>query len=182
MMKLVVSLGLVIALPLVASAELLREEPKPGALPEGVHAYVDDGTCPSGQVKQLTGGSRTTKRQRTCVSFETMRAQEAAPAAAPVRWTAVQSLEKGEIVYCDASDLAYRRIEIQNNVLTATSDVGSTFTIRNISKALKSNGSGRLVLTMKNSGKKVFFDIDAGRGPRKTRGELEGCVFLWTPR
>lgn len=158
---------------------MLKQEPGPGTLPEGVRAYVDDGTCPSGQVKQLTGGSSTTKRLRTCVSLEIMRAEEA---IAPARWTAIQSLEKGALAYCGGSDLAYRQIEIRNGVLTATSDAGSTWTIRNLRKRLSANGAGRFTLTMEKSGQKVVLDIEAGSGPRRIRAEIDDCVFLWTPR
>ncbi|MQA64515.1 MAG: hypothetical protein GEU76_01225 [Alphaproteobacteria bacterium] len=50
--------------------EFLKSEPKEGTLSAGRVVYVDDGTCPNGQVKKVTGGSseQGTRRQRECVS------------------------------------------------------------------------------------------------------------------
>ena len=39
--------------------EYLKEEPPTGSVPYRKVVYVDDGTCPSGQVKEITGGSQT---------------------------------------------------------------------------------------------------------------------------
>ena len=36
----------------------LPKEPAPGELPYGKVVYVDDGLCPSGEVKEVTGGTR----------------------------------------------------------------------------------------------------------------------------
>jgi hypothetical protein len=38
-----------------------------GALSFGEKALVDDGSCPAGQIKEITGGDRKTSRQRRCV-------------------------------------------------------------------------------------------------------------------
>ena len=50
-------LGLAACLPSVCQAkvEYLKEEPPKGAIPLGKIVYVDDGTCPSGEVKEITG-------------------------------------------------------------------------------------------------------------------------------
>ena len=40
-----------------ANAEILKREPPMGALKEGQVVLVDDGTCPSGQVKRVVGGN-----------------------------------------------------------------------------------------------------------------------------
>lgn len=60
------------------TSQALRQEPAPGALASGTVVYVDDGTCPSGQIKEVTGGSNISRsgqaipggssRQRRCVT------------------------------------------------------------------------------------------------------------------
>ena len=40
-----------------ASAQILKEEPPMGGLREGQTVMVDDGTCPKGQIKLVTGGN-----------------------------------------------------------------------------------------------------------------------------
>ena len=34
----------------------LKQMPKPGEIPHGKVVYVDDGKCPKGEVKEVTGG------------------------------------------------------------------------------------------------------------------------------
>jgi hypothetical protein len=50
----------------------LAAEPAPGTLDAGQRVLVDDGTCPAGQVKEVTGGNSfsggTAKRLRRCVA------------------------------------------------------------------------------------------------------------------
>ena len=45
--------------PAVCSGEGgdLKKMPKPGEIPFGKVVYVDDGECPKGEVKEVTGGS-----------------------------------------------------------------------------------------------------------------------------
>jgi len=52
-------LGVIVLSPCTSHAkvEYLEEEPPKGTLPYGHVVYVDDGTCPSGEVKEITGGS-----------------------------------------------------------------------------------------------------------------------------
>ena len=57
-----------------ATAEILKKEPKMGALREGQTVLVDDGSCPKGQIKRVVGGnhlkvggSKQNERSRTCV-------------------------------------------------------------------------------------------------------------------
>src|SRR5512145_902966 len=38
-------------------AEYLQSAPKDGTIPVGAVVYVDDGECPKGEIKELTGGS-----------------------------------------------------------------------------------------------------------------------------
>jgi hypothetical protein len=49
--------------------EYLKQEPPSGTLPYGKVVYVDDGTCPSGEVKEITGGSqeKSIARKVRCV-------------------------------------------------------------------------------------------------------------------
>jgi len=42
-----------------ASAQMLKQEPSMGALQEGQSVMVDDGACPKGQIKLVTGGNHT---------------------------------------------------------------------------------------------------------------------------
>jgi hypothetical protein len=53
----------------LAAIEILKEEPPKGTIPLGKVVYVDDGTCPSGEVKEITGGDmrRSIPRQVRCV-------------------------------------------------------------------------------------------------------------------
>ena len=39
-------------------AEYLKEDPPAGTLPYRKVVYVDDGSCPAGEVKEITGGSQ----------------------------------------------------------------------------------------------------------------------------
>jgi hypothetical protein len=41
-----------------AEVEMLKKEPPAGQVRYGKIVYVDDGTCPPGEVKEVTGGSR----------------------------------------------------------------------------------------------------------------------------
>ena len=52
-----------------AGVEYLKEEPPKGTIPFGKVVYVDDGTCPSGQVKEITGGDqrKSIPRKVRCV-------------------------------------------------------------------------------------------------------------------
>ena len=53
-----------------ASAPRASEmEPATGTIATGVSVLVDDGTCPAGQIKQVTGGDtkRGVARTRRCV-------------------------------------------------------------------------------------------------------------------
>lgn len=45
-------------------------EPASGTLPFGQKVLVDDGSCPSGQIKQVTGGNGSNiPRARKCIPF-----------------------------------------------------------------------------------------------------------------
>lgn len=52
-----------------AALEILKEEPPKGTIRNGKIVYVDDGTCPPGEVKKITGGDqrKTIPRQTRCV-------------------------------------------------------------------------------------------------------------------
>jgi hypothetical protein len=49
--------------------EYLKEEPPTGSVPYRKIVYVDDGTCPQGEVKEITGGSqaKSVPRKVRCV-------------------------------------------------------------------------------------------------------------------
>ena len=67
------SLALALAAAWLASApahaqrkvEILKEEPPSGSVPYRKVVYVDDGTCPKGEVKEITGGSQERSIART---------------------------------------------------------------------------------------------------------------------
>ncbi|MDH3287407.1 MAG: hypothetical protein OEP48_06745 [Betaproteobacteria bacterium] len=52
------ALALLVSLPGLAATDYLKEVPKSGKLRYGEIVYVDDGTCPKDEVKEVTGGSR----------------------------------------------------------------------------------------------------------------------------
>lgn len=51
------------------AAEILKEEPANLALRKGQVVYVDDGKCPAGEIRKITGGNQAAgvKRQVECV-------------------------------------------------------------------------------------------------------------------
>ena len=57
MASLVLLSMLVLTLATAAVAQVLKTEPRMGALREGQVVLVDDGTCPAGQIKQVIGGN-----------------------------------------------------------------------------------------------------------------------------
>lgn len=52
-----------------ASAEMPKQMPKDGVLSPGEVVLVDDGRCPAGEVKQVTGGNKAKNipREVKCV-------------------------------------------------------------------------------------------------------------------
>jgi hypothetical protein len=64
------ALALVIAQPALAQ-QILKKEPERGQLRDGETVYVDDGSCPKGQIKAVTAGANVggggRKRQKTCI-------------------------------------------------------------------------------------------------------------------
>ena len=67
------SLGIVVGLLSTIAAQagqpMLKEVPKEGEIPYGKVVLVDDGSCPRGEVKELTGGNRAKSipRKTRCV-------------------------------------------------------------------------------------------------------------------
>ena len=65
------SLSLAVLLVVIACTkiEYLKEEPPRGTLMSGKIVYVDDGTCPNGEVRELTPGNRIRRvnRKSRCV-------------------------------------------------------------------------------------------------------------------
>jgi hypothetical protein len=59
-----------------ADAQKLMREPAPGELRLGQRVLVDDGSCPAGQIKQVTGARLTSagvERTRACVPVKQRR-------------------------------------------------------------------------------------------------------------
>jgi hypothetical protein len=52
---------------LAGCQSVLKEEPPKGTLAAGRKVLVDDGSCPAGQVKQVTGATAGTQRVRECI-------------------------------------------------------------------------------------------------------------------
>lgn len=54
-------LGFLVSFPCQSQTkvEYLKEEPPKGSVPHRKIVYVDDGTCPKAEVKEITGGSET---------------------------------------------------------------------------------------------------------------------------
>lgn len=52
-----------------APIEVLKEMPQSGSVRQGDVVYVDDGRCPAGEIKKITGGNQKTgvSRQVVCV-------------------------------------------------------------------------------------------------------------------
>jgi hypothetical protein len=65
----------IVLLPMAAQAQApLKKEPAMGQLREGQRVLVDDGSCPTGQIKEVIGGNHTSvggrkniERQRRCI-------------------------------------------------------------------------------------------------------------------
>ena len=73
-MRSMLLISAVLTLVTPAVAQVLKTEPRMGALREGQVVLVDDGTCPAGQIKQVIGGNhvevggfKQVKRQRRCI-------------------------------------------------------------------------------------------------------------------
>ena len=63
------ALGVALAPAAASAVEVLKEEPARNSLPRGKVVHVDDGTCPAGMIKEVTGGSqdRNVPRKVQCV-------------------------------------------------------------------------------------------------------------------
>lgn len=61
------TLGLLLSSPCQSQTkvEYLKVEPPKGSVPYRKVVYVDDGTCPKGEVKEITGGSQEKSVPRT---------------------------------------------------------------------------------------------------------------------
>jgi hypothetical protein len=69
----VMGLAPLVSLPVLAEIEYLKEVPPSGQLRYREVVYVDDGTCPRGEVKEITGGNRdkSIPRKVRCVKRPT---------------------------------------------------------------------------------------------------------------
>jgi hypothetical protein len=54
---------------LAGCTQTMKSEPKSGTLGAGVKVLVDDGSCPAGEIKQVTGGNnmKGIGRKRECI-------------------------------------------------------------------------------------------------------------------
>jgi hypothetical protein len=52
------ALVVAVSAPSLARADDLKKAPKDGEVPHGKIVIVDDGKCPKGEVKEITGGSQ----------------------------------------------------------------------------------------------------------------------------
>jgi hypothetical protein len=54
-----------------AQSQVLKGEPSEGSVATGKKVLVDDGTCPAGQIKEVTGGSKITHiaRATRCIPY-----------------------------------------------------------------------------------------------------------------
>lgn len=68
-MKQQIVIAVAIAFGLAGCQSVLKAEPPKGGLKTGQRVLVDDGSCPAGQVKQVTGGSPNTPRLKECVQM-----------------------------------------------------------------------------------------------------------------
>ncbi len=61
---------LMLATP-AAAATIVKQEPPAGALRHGQRVLVDDGSCPTGQIKEVIGASDASgkgeRRRRRCI-------------------------------------------------------------------------------------------------------------------
>ena len=62
-----------------AAANMLKQEPAKGTLSPGKVVYVDDGKCPKGQVKQITGGQISSNTKRNLGAANTRREKACVP-------------------------------------------------------------------------------------------------------
>jgi hypothetical protein len=97
------------------------------------------------------------------------------------QWTVQGIVVPGSPSNCGFTDR--RKITIKNNVLVAMSEGGGAWTLSNLDKRLKPDGSGHLVGNTERGQHKVSFDFVAGTGPRQItmRFEDSGCAYNWTP-
>jgi serine/threonine protein kinase/peptidoglycan hydrolase-like protein with peptidoglycan-binding domain len=76
--------------PAPGNSGVLKKEPPAGDLKEGQKILVDDGTCPTGYVMEVTGGNLVTKnvpRSRRCVSLSNGASTTSPPTSAAISTT-----------------------------------------------------------------------------------------------
>lgn len=59
------ALGVLLSMLGCAETQYAKEKPATGEIPYGKVIYADDGTCPEGQVKEITGGRQDKSIPRT---------------------------------------------------------------------------------------------------------------------
>ena len=130
------------------TTEILKTEPAIGQLPTGASVLIDDGTCPTGQLKQIIGGSVTTgqPRLRSCVPRPADTPPSAAPSAAP-------ALPASAPLQLDSAALERMRPYIGNAVEGISNVTGKPFVM-----TLKAGGIAEVKIELATAG----FTVDRG--------------------
>jgi serine/threonine-protein kinase len=124
----------------LAEVGILRTEPPKGQVRYGRIVYVDDGTCPRGEIKEITGGSleKSIPRGVRCVKHPATEPQRAAESPAKAAAAAAAPAYTGRfsgVITCDpipgrtyaqlqvefALNIANGRVEYERDVRAATS-------------------------------------------------------------
>ena len=171
------ALTCVIALMLLsnaAQAQIFKSEPPPGKIAIEERIYVDDGTCPAGQIKEVIGGNPRlgTSRTRKCVVRDASQ-----DAMQELKWSVIESLEQGSPNVCGSTGGNRIDIVIKGKRLTARLPGGGEWKLG--LGRLNNDGSGRIVAAAASSGHEVDFDFAAGKGPRNIRVTRDQCVWSW---
>jgi class 3 adenylate cyclase len=130
------------------TTQILKTEPAIGQLPTGATVLIDDGTCPTGQIKKIVGGNVTTgqPRVRSCVP----RAVDAPPVAAPPATPALPASTPPQL---DAAALERMRPYVGNSVEGISIGTGKPFVM-----TLKADGEAEVKIELATAG----FSMDRG--------------------
>ncbi len=126
------------------TTQILKTEPAIGQLPPDATVLIDDGTCPTGQIKKIVGGNVTTgqPRVRSCVP----RPVDAPPPATP-------ALPASTSPQLDAAALERMRPYVGNSVEGISISTGKPFVM-----TLKADGEADVKIELATAG----FSVDRG--------------------
>ena len=130
------------------TTQILKTEPAVGQLPPGATVLIDDGTCPTGQLKQIVGGNVTSgqPRLRSCVPRPLDAAAEAVPSTVP-------ALPASTPPQLDAAARERMRPYVGNAVEGISTVTGKSFVM-----TLKADGEAEVKIELATSG----FSLDRG--------------------